>query len=330
MQPFLTLALAATLAAPSFAQNMVAVSWTGSAYSIDSGTGAGVLLGATGFTSLNSMAKDPGTGRIYANSGATIIEIHPVTGVGTAVVTTSLSSIRGMAFLGNTLYAVQDGNPDTLYTVNLSTGASTLIGGTGYNGIQGLTATSGTLYAWEIGSGNCVGVGLVTLNPATGAATDVNAANGNQICDVQALCTAPSGAVFAVQNNVYRVDLNSGLLALVGGGGYSDVRGAEFIGTPFTLTRQGPCPGPIGLTTTNGTPNGGVALIYGNVGTFTKPSGACAGLTLGLSNPQLAAIIPAGANGSAAIGFNAPLAWCGRTVQAVDMVTCTASNTIVL
>jgi hypothetical protein len=98
----------------------------------------------------------------------------------------------------------------------------------------------------------------------------------------------------------------------------------------FTLAKTGTCPGPVTLTTTNGTASGAVAIVYGNSGSFTKPSGTCAGITLGISSPNLGAILGANGAGSASISFNSQAGWCGRTVQAVDISTCTASNTITL
>jgi len=333
MKTFIILALVGGLAASATAaQDMIGVSWTGSAYSIDSGTGAGALLGPVGYASLNGMAKDLATGRLYANSGGIIIEINPTTGVGSFVANSGLSDLRGMAFLGSTLYVVKDGSPDTLYSVNISTGGSTLIGATGYNGIQGLTSAGGLLYAWEIGSGNCVGAGLITINTTTGAATDVNPANGNQICDVQTLCTSPGGAVYAVQNSVYKVDTVSGLLTLVGAGGYADLRGAEFTGSgsSFVLTGTGPCPGLKTLVSANGTPNGLVAVLSGGAGSFVKPNGVCAGITIPLTGPTLRALINNNGAGAASFSFNAPAAACGASVAFVDVVSCTASNAVVL
>ncbi|MDA1260925.1 MAG: hypothetical protein O3A20_09930 [Planctomycetota bacterium] len=332
MKTTLSLLLLAALTAPAAAQDMIGVSWLGSAYSIDSGTGVGSLLGPVGYSGLNSMAKDPATGKLYANSGSTIIEINPTTGVGSFAVNSGLGSPRGMAFLGGTLYVVNDGSPDSLYSVNLSTGAATLIGATGYNGIQGLTSAGGMLYAWEIGYGSCVGVGLITLNTTTGIGTDVNAANGNQICDVQALCTSPGGAIYAVQDSVYKVDTGSGLLTLVGAGGYTDLRGAEFTGSgsSFVLTSTGPCPGLKTLVSANGTPNGLVAVLSGGAGSFVKPNGVCAGITIPLTGPTLRALINNNGAGAASFSFNAPAAACGASVAFVDVVSCTASNAVVL
>ncbi len=111
--------------------------------------------------------------------------------------------------------------------------------------------------------------------------------------------------------------------------GWTHIDGVELTGG-FTLTKTGTCAGPVGLTTTGGTGGGAVALLYGNPGSSTKPSGVCAGTTVSLAQPTLAAVITANAAGTAALGFNAPAGACGRTIQAVDLVSCSVSNTVVL
>lgn len=335
MRTLTTLVTALACAAPSAAQDMVAVSWSGDSTAIDSATGAGTSLGFSGFSSVNSMAKDPGTGKLYANSNNLIIEIDPLTGLGSLVATTSLSNfgIRGMAFLGSTLYAVVDGGPDALYTIDLSTGSTTFIGSTGFFGMQGLTEAGGVLYGWEIGTGSGFGVGLVTINPATGAATDVDVNNGGSGFEVQTLCSDSVGNLWGASDALYTVDKVTGLTSLVGSGGYSDVRGIEFAGggaPSFTLAKSGTCPGSVALFTSNGTPFNLVAILHGTAGSFTKPSGTCAGLTLGIASPKVGGIIGSDGSGAASAALNSLASWCGRTVQAVDLATCTASNTITL
>jgi hypothetical protein len=99
---------------------------------------------------------------------------------------------------------------------------------------------------------------------------------------------------------------------------------------PFSLAKSGTCPGLMTLSTTNGTASSSVAILYGNAGSFTKPSGACAGITLGISSPNLGAMLGANGSGAASLSFNTSAAFCGKTVQAVDVASCTASNTITL
>lgn len=102
------------------------------------------------------------------------------------------------------------------------------------------------------------------------------------------------------------------------------------IGGGFSLRAAGACPGPMTLTTTGGSANSAVAIIYGGPGSTVKPGGTCAGTVVSVSNPKLAAILVSNGSGTASLGFNAPAGACGRTVQAVDLANCGTSNTITL
>lgn len=105
--------------------------------------------------------------------------------------------------------------------------------------------------------------------------------------------------------------------------------GVEITGG-FTLLKTGACPGPVTLTTAGGTPGGIVVVAYGLAGSYTKPSGVCAGTTVAISQPTIGAVLAANGTGAASLSVTAKAAWCGLTVQAVDVATCTASNAIVL
>jgi len=101
------------------------------------------------------------------------------------------------------------------------------------------------------------------------------------------------------------------------------------------LMKSGTCPGPMNLTVTGATPGRPVAIFYGFPGNFTNPNPPCAGLVLDLTGPPgatpvLATIQIANGAGVVSINFGAPPAICGRTVQAVDVFTCTKSNTVTL
>jgi len=112
--------------------------------------------------------------------------------------------------------------------------------------------------------------------------------------------------------------------------GWDDVfvhdRGA--IGPDLSIT--GTCPGAITLTVAGATANGSVVIIYGPAGIFVKPTPPCQGLMLGVSPPTLGALRTADGSGTAVLNFTAPPGACGRSVQAVDVTTCTATNLIVL
>lgn len=85
----------------------------------------------------------------------------------------------------------------------------------------------------------------------------------------------------------------------------------------------------------NFTPGGAIGVVYGTAGSLTVPSGACAGLTLGLSPlnfPPASGVVflPANGSGSYQLTRNVGAAGAGLLVQAADVATCTASNVLVL
>jgi len=97
-----------------------------------------------------------------------------------------------------------------------------------------------------------------------------------------------------------------------------------------TLSKAGSCPGLVTLRISGATPNGAVPVLYGQAGSYTRNGNPCNGIVLGISNPTLATILSANSSGVAQLSFNAPAGACGRTVQAVDVGTCTPTNTITL
>jgi hypothetical protein len=83
------------------------------------------------------------------------------------------------------------------------------------------------------------------------------------------------------------------------------------------------------------TPAGQIAIGYGPASVYIVPGGPCALLSLDLvpaNFPPVSALITTAADGSgnAQLTQNVPAAGAGLSVQAVDVATCTASNTIVL
>lgn len=97
-----------------------------------------------------------------------------------------------------------------------------------------------------------------------------------------------------------------------------------------TLAVTGSCPGSTTLSFSNCTPSNLVAVLYGAAGSATKPSGTCAGTTVNINSPTLATMLGTTAGGTASLTFNAPAAACGKTVQGVDIGTCTPTNAVVL
>jgi hypothetical protein len=221
---------------------LIGASWSGTnspVVKIDRNTGAGTVIGLSGFPVLNSLAKNQ-VGTVYSASGNKLITINLLTGAGTQVATLNFgekpSDVRGLAFSPkDVLYAVinDDGpggiGPDYLYTVNVTSGVATLVGATGLTGVQSLTfSASGILYGWDIGKG------LLTINTGTGAATVVNPAPGS-IPNIQGIAFAPDGTLYGAREGLYTINPATSGCTLVGSGGYSDVRGIEFV--PFVYKK---------------------------------------------------------------------------------------------
>lgn len=96
------------------------------------------------------------------------------------------------------------------------------------------------------------------------------------------------------------------------------------------LAVAGSCPGVATMSVTGATPGGTVIVLYGAAGSATKPGGTCAGTSVAISQPRVAFSLSADAGGAAGRALNLPPSACGRTVQAVDVASCAASNAVLL
>lgn len=332
------LALSFLLVATPFLKaqdDVIAVSWSGAASTIDSLTGMGNPLGSTGSSSLNAMATDPVSGDVFVGgSGGSLYTVDPATGIATFVTGTTLASIRGMAFdPSGTLYALENAGGgigvDDLYTLDPLTGIATLVGSTQFFGMQAMAWHDGTLYAWECGNGGGTGIGLCTIDPSNASVLDVGAAIGT--CnEVQALLS--DGTLYAVRDSFYSTNPD-GSLTLIGSGGYTDVRGADFINTSCSLTLSNPIPGIAGTTNsvtfTCASPNAQVAIVH-SLQAGSTPVAVCPGLSVDMMNPLLLGIFGADAAGNGSASGFAPPALSGQTslIQAVDITGCTKSNLV--
>jgi hypothetical protein len=206
--------------------------------SIDTATGVWTAIGNSGQTRFNALARDPAE-VFYAVAwdGATtswLTTVDPATGAATVVATLSpFLDVRGLAFddMG-TLFAIHNSSADELYTIDTTTGAATLVGSTGRGTVQGLafSPANGILYAWDNAAG------LLTVDPATGAATDVNPSVGGT-GDIQTISALPDGSMYGVRYDLYTINPADGSYSLTFVGGYPDIRGADFTG-PFPVDLQ--------------------------------------------------------------------------------------------
>ncbi len=225
--------LTALAAAPGVAQaDILAVSFSGVVLDINSATGAASVLASSG-PSFNSLAKNGSTLWSVETFGARLATINPTTGAATFGATlsglSSATSIRGLAFSGGVLYGIQNTGgstsigPDSLVRIDTATGATVTLGATGVSNMQALAASStGVLYGWDLA------VGLMTINPVTGLATDVSLAAGGG--DLQTLAFSPTGVLWGGRSQLFTLDTSTGVASFVTniGTGTVDMRGMEF------------------------------------------------------------------------------------------------------
>ncbi|BCA57076.1 hypothetical protein W02_42160 [Nitrospira sp. KM1] len=196
---------------PASAATMYAVGFSDTnspVYTIDTVTGTQTLLGNSGIAQLNSLAMSP-SGVLYSANMNQLVTIDLTTGVATPVATmttgTAQTNIRSIAFNdAGTLYAVNQpaagmsqSGTGRLFTVNTTTGATTLIGGTAQM-VQGLDfAPDGTLYGVSpTVAGGTSASSLMTINPASGAFTNVGATFTNTF---ESIAFDPSGILWGVE-----------------------------------------------------------------------------------------------------------------------------------
>ncbi len=201
---------------------ILAVSWDGDLVGVDPVTGAGGLIGPTGFAELDSLAENSG-GMLYtAIADTMLVTLDPATGAGTAGPPIGLD-VRGLAFSADdTLYAIADVGPasvDQLYTLDPVTGEADFVGVTGFLGIQGLDfSPEGILYGWDAGEG------LLTIDPTSGTAVDVDSGIFGNL-DVQSLLFLPDGSLVGGSDpGFYDIDPATGAFFFVGVTGFS-IRG---------------------------------------------------------------------------------------------------------
>jgi hypothetical protein len=104
------------------------------------------------------------------------------------------------------------------------------------------------------------------------------------------------------------------------------------VGGGFQLDVDATCPsgGAATIRWTGASASGRVALVRANnLGTFTIPSGGCAGTQLGLSGGvALIGVYTSTPAGNGNLSVTIPAGGCGKKVQAVDLDTCSTSAVI--
>ncbi len=248
-----SLLLFALFGSAASAQDMFAVSWSGTAYQLDSYTASATPIG----TSLCcSNGLDIAGGVVWSTHRSGNPWIYHMTavdpGTGTAaIVFSNVPDVRAMASDGSVIWCVQDGG-DVLSIFDPGAGSFTTIGPLNYSAVQALAWHQGSLYAADNVHG------LLLVDPLTGAATDldpVGIPNGTW----QFLASRADGKLIAGNNLIWEVDPADGSATLIGNAGSIDLRGAvEVFGNaqPFGTGCNGTF-GPVALTANGSISAGG-------------------------------------------------------------------------
>jgi hypothetical protein len=210
---------------------------------VDTTTGAGTAVGATGTTNSFAAAFAP-NGTLYGNENYGLGTNQLVTyNLTTGAATPAAPSPFGVP----TLIALQFNQAGTLfgassgggfYQVNLTTGAASPIGnGTGITGLTDLALdTGGKIWATNKTT-------LYTINPTNGTATQVAQFTGPGSGDLAGIAFAANGTLYATSyvagSSLYTVNTTTGAVTSVGSTGQSFILGADL---PLP-----PVPEPAGL-----------------------------------------------------------------------------------
>lgn len=240
----------------------IGVSWWGDVWSINETAGSATLIGASGFTRLNSLARNSAGEIFTASHFGELIKIDPNDGSGLVVADlfgfpTNYSTVRALAFSSDdSLFAIVDEAPtsnfvglDALYRVDVGTGAMTRIGGTGLWGVQGLDFYGdGTLYGWDVGYAfdlEYPRLGLVTIDVLTGAVSDVNPDLSNGDAKIQTLAFSLDGInLYGAGSGLFSMNRLDGSVTAISAWEDVDLRGmvpvpASTVSEPATMMLLG-------------------------------------------------------------------------------------------
>lgn len=328
-------------------QEALMLGTNGDLWTMAPNSGQMTYFGDTGvhYAFWSAMAMDS-QGRLYAATGRyfvpyAIYELNPQTGAASFIAQTTLLGVSGMAFDANdVLYvandrtAPQSARPMDLYTVNLTTGIETFIGDTGVNNMLAIDfEPNGILFGYPYADG------LVTIDTATGVATDVDPNYRGPNGAVVSMCFDDEGTLYYIDEFLWMLDAETGVASFVDWaapfGYWAEAVFVEGPAPQFSLWLSGTTGGPVNVKLAGATPGGAVAVVSGQ-----RPGGPtaigsgfpCAGILLTLDNAmRLEAVVVAGVDGKAVVGpqFVPPAAIGTVRVQAVDLTSCATSNRVI-
>lgn len=194
---------------------------------IDPNTGAGTVIGSTGFGIIDGLAFDPLTGTLYGSDSTNflLLTLDPATGARTVIGSLG-DPVFGLAFdpNTNTLYGSNVGTGD-LIIIDPATAATVSVGAMGAN-VSGLAfdPNGNILYGTD-------GAQLLTLDTATGAATLVGLLNN---FGAEGLAFDPfTNTLYGVgpditQAVLFTIDPNTAVETVIGPTGFFGVFGMDY------------------------------------------------------------------------------------------------------
>ncbi len=215
--------------APPTKAGLLGIDVSGNLFSINTGSGASTLIGASGVAGTLSLGS-AASGSLYTIDNLLRLDtLDLMTGVATTGPTLTglgpFTTLTGVSFSpGGVLFASALGSE--LLSIDTTTGAATQIGSITSVNVSDLAFTAGgILYAWEQASNK----GLATVNTTTGLGTLVNS-NASGLPTITGLSFSPGGILFASSaTSLYTIDLSTSAATLVGVfGSANNIRGLAF------------------------------------------------------------------------------------------------------
>ena len=326
------------------AEHLVALSST-TVFSVDTQTGALWAAGTPSKFLQGAMAKDQ-AGRLYVTTGdvtSEIWQLDPLQGQLQQVCASGVPGVRALADgPSSTLYALRHvslpaslADTSNLYRIDLLAGGATLLGNSGLKKIQGLEAgPGGELYGWSLDHG------LVSIDPATGAASDPFPQSGTSNLNLQTLAFDAAGVLWGLGHDLYTIDVATGVATLVAD--VPSIGGDTLFGMAFTTETVGgtfwlapPKSAAAGTFMTLqifGAPPGASMLLVFGLHPGTLPLGSCPGASLAMLDPQLAAVLAGGANGETLYQNLVRPSYAGLVVVAQAFVpsACLVTNAVTI
>lgn len=312
-------------------------------FSVDAQTGALWAAGTPNTFLQGAMAKDQ-AGRLYVTTGNVSAEIYQLDTLQGQVQQVCFSGVPGVRALadgpGSTLYALKhvslpssEADTSDLYRIDLIAGGATFLGNSGLKKIQGLEAgPGGELYGWSLDNG------LVSIDPATGAASDPFPQSGTSNLNLQTLAFDAAGVLWGLGHDLYTIDVATGVATLAAD--VPSIGGDTLFGMAFTTETIGgtfwlappksTVAGAFMTLQIFGAPAGANMLLLFGLQPGTLPLGSCPGVSLAMLNPRLAAVLAGGVNGETILTALVQPSFAGLNVvvQAFVPSQCLVTNAV--